>query len=123
MKVSLQCAIVGQTGSSFDVEIDDSEKVSKLKKAIEKQEKISFKDVDAVDLHLFLAKVQKDMTWLYSRSEDVKKLKKGEKTPLIEALTMERHELQGEDPLENVLNGIDPPSVRQIHVLVVVPKG
>ncbi|KAG1685180.1 hypothetical protein DVH05_003644 [Phytophthora capsici] len=34
MKLSLQCAIVGQTGSSFDVEIDDGEKVNKLKEMI-----------------------------------------------------------------------------------------
>ncbi|KAG1697442.1 hypothetical protein DVH05_016316 [Phytophthora capsici] len=96
----LHCAIVGQTGSSFDVEIDDGEKVSKLKKAIkeENEDDPVLKIVAAKNLQLFLAKVprekqgevegteevkdevQDDMTWLYSRSEDVKKLKKGEKT-------------------------------------------
>ncbi|ETI37765.1 hypothetical protein F443_16363 [Phytophthora nicotianae P1569] len=51
--LSLQCAIVGQAGSSFDVEIDDSAKVSKLKKAIKAEKMYQF---PADELHLFLAK-------------------------------------------------------------------
>ncbi|KAG6598124.1 Crinkler (CRN) family protein [Phytophthora cinnamomi] len=74
--LSLQCAIVG---NSFDVEIDDGAKVSQLKKAIKTENDIKG---PARDLQLFLAK--KDGAWLSSRSEDVKKLKKGEKTALIE---------------------------------------
>ncbi|KAG3161418.1 hypothetical protein PI126_g6450 [Phytophthora idaei] len=75
----------------------------------------------ADQLHLFLAKTEGG-GWLSSLTEDVKKLKKGEKTVFIEALTQEEQELQAEDPLEDVLYGMDPPSARQIHVLVVVPE-
>ncbi|KAG4038705.1 hypothetical protein PC123_g25738 [Phytophthora cactorum] len=45
----------------------------------------------------------KDGAWLESDSEDVKKLKKGEKTVAIEALTSEEKELQGESGLQKVL--------------------
>ncbi|KAG3030196.1 hypothetical protein PC120_g3880 [Phytophthora cactorum] len=98
VEISLECAIVGQAGT-FDVTTDDGKK----------------------DLQLFLAK-KANGAWLSSPSEDVKKLKKGVKTALIKALTKEDQELQAEDPLEDVLIGMDPPSARQIHVLVVVPQ-
>ncbi|GMF58727.1 unnamed protein product [Phytophthora fragariaefolia] len=57
-------------------------------------------------------------------SEDIKKLKKGEKTTLIEALTREDLELQA-GSLEGVLkeNHMPPPQSWQVHVLVVVPEG
>ncbi|KAG2795240.1 hypothetical protein PC112_g22716 [Phytophthora cactorum] len=64
----------------------------------------------------------KDGAWLESDSEDVKKLKKGEKTVAIEALTSEEKELQGESGLQKVLTGMPKPSTDQIHVLVVVPE-
>ncbi|KAG3108045.1 hypothetical protein PI124_g11619 [Phytophthora idaei] len=60
--LSLQCAIVGQVESLFDVEIDDGAKVSKLKKAIKEEKKNDLKDVDADKLQLFLAK--KHGAWL-----------------------------------------------------------
>ncbi|EGZ21053.1 hypothetical protein PHYSODRAFT_404076, partial [Phytophthora sojae] len=54
--------------------------------------------------------------WLSSCSED-----KGEKAPLIEALTKEDKELQAVHPPEDLLNDMDPPSSCQVHVLVVIP--
>ncbi|KAG6619957.1 Crinkler (CRN) family protein [Phytophthora cinnamomi] len=117
--LSLQCAIVGQVGSSFDVEIDDGAKVSKLKKAIAEDQKYDFA---ASKLQLFLAKTEGG-AWLESDSEDVKKLKKGEKTVAVEALTSEEKDLQGESGLQKVLTGMPKPSTDQIHVLVVVPEG
>ncbi|GMF65303.1 unnamed protein product [Phytophthora lilii] len=96
--------------------------VSALKKAI-KAENPATITCDAKDLKVYLAKTA-DRAWLSSRSEDVKKLKKGEKTDLIEALTEEDQELQAEDSLEDVLeeNHMPTPQSRQIHVLVLVPK-
>ncbi|KAG2997751.1 hypothetical protein PC128_g23649 [Phytophthora cactorum] len=91
--VTLFCAIVGEVGNVFGVEIND---------------------VKA----LFLAKKDSEAA---SRSENVKNLKNGEKTALIEVLTHEDEELQGEDGVANVLEGMDLPSTGQIHVLVVVP--
>ncbi|KAG2781720.1 hypothetical protein Pcac1_g8403 [Phytophthora cactorum] len=116
--VKLFCAIVGEAGSAFSVRLDESDSVDDLKKAIAEDQKYDFA---ASKLQLFLAK-KGDGAWLSSLTEDVKKLKKGEKTVFIEALTQEEQELQAEDPLEDVLYGMDPPSARQIHVLVVVPE-
>jgi hypothetical protein len=53
-------------------------------------------------LQLFLAR-KGDGTWLESSTDDVKELKKEEKTALIEALTHEDNELQGESGLQKVL--------------------
>ncbi|KAG4036728.1 hypothetical protein PC123_g27704 [Phytophthora cactorum] len=114
--VKLFCAIVGVAGSAFEVDIDDAESVSALKKSIKAEKPNDFKDVDADKLQLFLAKTA-DGAWLSSPSEDVKKLKEGEKTALIKALTKEDQELQAENPLEDVLIGMDPPSARQIHTV------
>lgn len=58
VKLSLQCTIVGQAGSSFDVEIDDSVKVSKLKKAVKVEKPITI-TCEADQLQLFLAKKEK----------------------------------------------------------------
>uniref|UniRef100_H3HAF1 Crinkler effector protein N-terminal domain-containing protein n=1 Tax=Phytophthora ramorum TaxID=164328 RepID=H3HAF1_PHYRM len=110
--VKLFCAIVGVAGSAFSVRVDESDSVDDLKKAI-KGEKPN-------DYHVFLAKT--DGAWLSSLTEDVKKLKKGEKTALVEAVTHKDNELQGEDPISEYLEGIDAPKVKQIHVLVVVPE-
>ncbi|KAG2769809.1 hypothetical protein PC113_g25343 [Phytophthora cactorum] len=55
VELSLQCAIVGQAGGSFDVEIDDGAKVSKLKKKIKEEKMYQF---PADELHLFLAKTE-----------------------------------------------------------------
>ncbi|EEY68059.1 Crinkler (CRN) family protein [Phytophthora infestans T30-4] len=120
--LSLQCAVVGQAGSSFDVEIGDGAKVSALKREIKKEKTNDFKGIDADKLQLFLAKTEGG-AWLSSVTEDVKKLKKGEKTALVESLTQEEKELQGESGLKKVLVGMLPPSTDEIHVLVVVPDG
>ncbi|ETO71770.1 serine/threonine protein kinase [Phytophthora nicotianae P1976] len=120
--VKLFCAIVGVAGSAFSVRVDDeSDSVDDLKKAI-KAENSATITCDAKDLQLFLAKAE-DNAWLSSLTEDVKELKKGKKTALVEALTHEDKELQGESGLKKVLAGMLPPSTDEIHVLVVVPDG
>ncbi|KAL4165918.1 hypothetical protein KRP22_014624 [Phytophthora ramorum] len=120
--VTLVCAIVGVAGSAFSVRVDESDSVYDLKKVIKGEKPNDLKDIDADKLQVFLAKT--DGAWLSSRSEDIKKLKKGEKTALIEALVEEDLELQAEDSLKDVLeeNHLPTPLSRQIHVLVVVPK-
>ncbi|KAK1943127.1 hypothetical protein P3T76_005764 [Phytophthora citrophthora] len=50
------CAIVDEAGSPFDLDIDDTEPVSTLKKAIKAKNQNKLKGVDAVDMKLFLAK-------------------------------------------------------------------
>ncbi|KAI9990781.1 hypothetical protein PInf_018350 [Phytophthora infestans] len=77
-------------------------------------------DFAASKLQLFLAKAGGN-AWLSNLTEDVKKLKKGEKTALVESLTQGEDELQGENPISECLEGMDPPEVKQIHVLVVAP--
>jgi Crinkler effector protein N-terminal domain len=79
--VTLFCVLVGEKGSAFPVKIDESESVHDLKDAM-KRKKVRTITCDARELHLFLGKKSKD-TWLDSSSDDVKNLKKGEKTPLI----------------------------------------
>jgi Crinkler effector protein N-terminal domain len=118
--VTLFCVIVGEKGSAFGVDIDANESVHDLKNTIKREnEKTITCDVD--NLQLFLGK-KSDGTWLDSSSDDVKNLKKGEKTPLIEALTHKDNELQGEFGLDEVLEGMQVPTTEQIHVLVVVPN-
>ncbi|KAJ0391570.1 hypothetical protein ATCC90586_010394 [Pythium insidiosum] len=97
--VELFCVVVGEEGSAFPVDIDTSQSVGKLKQAIAVEQKYDFA---ASKLQLFLAR-KGDDTWLESSTDDVKKLKKGEKTALIEALTHEDNELQGESGLQKVL--------------------
>ncbi|KAL7999992.1 hypothetical protein Plhal703r1_c23g0097491 [Plasmopara halstedii] len=118
--IKLFCAIVDTPGAAFSVRVDESDTVDDLKDAIKAKNPATVK-CDVKDLRLFLAK--KGGAWLPSSTEDVKKLKKGVKTALIEALTEEDQELQAEDPLNDVLSGMDPPLPRQIHVLVVAPQG
>ncbi|EEY52988.1 Crinkler (CRN) family protein [Phytophthora infestans T30-4] len=118
--VTLFCAVVGVAGSTFPVDINENKSVGHLKKAI-KEENASTITCDAKNLQLFLAKAGGN-AWLSSLTEEVKKLKKGEKTALVKSLTQEEKELQGEDPISECLEGMDPPKVKQIHVLVVVPE-
>jgi hypothetical protein len=119
--VTLVCALVGVKGNAFAVDIDASKLVDHLKDAIKVKKENDLKAIDADKLHLFLAK-KGDNTWLESSTDDVKKLKKGEKTALIEALTHEDNELQGESGLQKVLKDMPQPATDQIHVLVVVPQ-
>ncbi|KAG1685008.1 hypothetical protein DVH05_009775 [Phytophthora capsici] len=74
---------------------------------------------------LFLAK--KGSAWLSSDTasvtDDVKELKKGKKTALIDALMQEDSELQGERLISECLKGMDDPKgAAKIHVLAVVPE-
>jgi Crinkler effector protein N-terminal domain len=116
--VKLFCALVGEKGNSFSIKIDASESVDDLKDAIKQKQMYEFA---SSKLQLYMGKSSDD-TWLASSSEDVKKLKKGRKTALIEALTLEGKELQGESGLAEALKGMQVPQNNQIHVLVVVPK-
>ncbi|GMF10582.1 unnamed protein product [Phytophthora lilii] len=84
---SLQCAIVGQARSSFDVEIDGDVKAGAN-------------------------------AWLSSLTEDAKRLKKGEKTALIESLTQENNKLQGEDSISKYLEGVDAPTTKKAYQIV-----
>ncbi|GMF43414.1 unnamed protein product [Phytophthora lilii] len=118
------CIIVGVAGSAFpvDIEINEKTSVGELKERV-KAGSDGIITVPYPNLQLFLAKAEGD-AWLPSLTEDVKKLKKGEKTALIEALMKEDQELQAEDSLKYVLdeNNMPTPQSRQIHVLVVVPE-
>ncbi|KAG3122358.1 hypothetical protein PC128_g27785, partial [Phytophthora cactorum] len=89
--MKLFCAIVGVAGSAFEVDIDDGASVSALKKAIKDVKPRTITTDEPDQLQLFLAKTD-DGAWLESDSEDVKKLKKGEKTVAVEALTSEEKE-------------------------------
>ncbi|RMX64602.1 hypothetical protein KXD40_002085 [Peronospora effusa] len=103
--VTLLCAFVGTKGSVFPVHIDASQSVGHLKDAIkmDNQRRIT---CDANDLQLYPAKTKigtaktEDGKWLSSSTEDVKKLKEGEKTSHVVELTKEGRELQGEDSVD-----------------------
>ncbi|TDH64745.1 hypothetical protein CCR75_008776 [Bremia lactucae] len=118
--VTLLCVIVGVAGDAFSVNIDTNKLVDELKDKI-KEEKFNTIKGEARTLQLFLAKTADDK-WFSTRSEDVKKLMEGETTALVEALTSQDEKLRGSDLVEDVLIGMERPSARQIHVLVVVPE-
>ncbi|KAG6618498.1 Crinkler (CRN) family protein [Phytophthora cinnamomi] len=117
-----RCAIVGQVGSSFDVEIDDGAKVSKLKKAIKGEKPNDFKDIDADKLHLFLAKTEGG-AWV--TEADVKNGVKGadESKALdsagapLKLVGLSGTDVQFTPTIEDVKAKRTP-----VHVLVVVPK-
>ncbi|KAI9991240.1 hypothetical protein PInf_018872 [Phytophthora infestans] len=115
--VALSCCVVGD-GGVIPVKIDTSEVVGILKEVIADKLKYTGRPDK---LQLFLAKAGGN-AWLSSQSDDAKKLKKGEKTALIEALMKDDQELQAEDSLELEVNNMPAPQSRQIHVLVVVPR-
>ncbi|UIZ20494.1 hypothetical protein KXD40_001449 [Peronospora effusa] len=116
--VKLLCMIVGVNGSAFPVDIDASQVVGDLKKDIKAEKAIAFKNVDADQLSLFATK--KDGAWLSSATEDVKQLKEGMMTPLLEELTEKDQELQGEDSIADIfLENVSTPKAKEIHVLVV----
>ncbi|KAE8984428.1 hypothetical protein PR002_g22944 [Phytophthora rubi] len=92
---------VGEPGTASGVKIDDSAQVWELKEAIAPKLPDRLKCTPA-GLRLFLGK-SVDGAWLESDSEDVKKLKEGEKTVALEALTSKKKELQGEFGLQDVL--------------------
>ncbi|RQM14319.1 hypothetical protein DD237_003702 [Peronospora effusa] len=116
--VKLVCAIVGRKGSAFVVNIDPNQSMGDLKEAIKVERMYQF---PANELQLFPAKTV-DGKWLASSTEDVIQLKKGEMTTYVVEITKEGLELQGEDPVSDLLEGMETPKGRQIHVLVVVPE-
>ncbi|TDH64712.1 hypothetical protein CCR75_009761 [Bremia lactucae] len=118
--VTLLCVIVGVAGDTFSVDIDDSKFVGHLKDKIKEKKFYTIKG-EVAKLQLFLAKTA-DKKWFSSRSEDMEKLMEGEKTALVEALTSQDKKLWGSEHWRNVLIGMERPSARQIHVLVVVPE-
>ncbi|KAG2790310.1 hypothetical protein PC112_g24387 [Phytophthora cactorum] len=115
--VKLFCAIVGVAGSAFEVDIDDAESVSAVKKSIKAEKPNDFKDVDADKLQLFLAKTD-DGAWL--KSKDLLRMRKGEIPNEVESRYM-NEEL--EDPTDKICSKF-PSTIPDgtIHVLVVVPE-
>ncbi|KAG6592650.1 Crinkler (CRN) family protein [Phytophthora cinnamomi] len=113
--LSLECAIVGQVGSSFDVKIDDGAKVSELKKAI-KGEKPDTITGEADKQQLFLAKTDGG-AWL-------------DKVGAASVALDEHGHPQGFVQMDSTLWIKNPkhfganfePGEGQIHVLVVVPE-
>ncbi|KAG3196331.1 hypothetical protein PC129_g24709 [Phytophthora cactorum] len=96
--VKLFCAIVGVAGSAFEVDIDDAESVSALKKSIkaENSDDPTLKNVAAKNLQLFLAKTD-DGAWL--KSKDLLRMRKGEIPNEVESRYM-NEEL--EDPTDKI---------------------
>ncbi|CAI5713571.1 unnamed protein product [Peronospora farinosa] len=98
--VKLICTIVGTKESVFLVDIDTRQLVGELKKAI-KVENPDFQ-CSARNLQLFPAKMVEGK-WLASSSDDVIKLKKGEKTHHVVELTKEGRKLQMDDYIADSL--------------------
>ncbi|KAE8998549.1 hypothetical protein PR001_g19296 [Phytophthora rubi] len=119
--LSLQCAIVGEAGDSFEVEIDDAKKVSALKEAIKTMKLYQF---PANELKLFLAKTA-DGKWLLEESEAAQKLAGGESVSEVLKMIAENKMLPSwkiEDTLDKFkMTGELAPSFNQVHVLVVAP--
>ncbi|CAI5705423.1 unnamed protein product [Peronospora farinosa] len=93
--------------------------VGDLKKAI----KVENSDIQcpARNLQLYPAKMVEGK-WLASSSDDVIQLKKGEKTHHVVELMKEDQKLQAEDDIADLLEGMEDPKGKQIHVLVRVPE-
>ena len=111
--VTLVCAVVGQKGSVFAVEIDENKLVDALKDAIAVKEMYEF---PSSKLQLHLGKI-KENTWLDSRA--------------VEALTLDGDgypkDFMPMDPSfwiknSNYFGENFEPNKGEIHVLVVVPK-
>ncbi|KAG3056680.1 hypothetical protein PI125_g25517, partial [Phytophthora idaei] len=118
VQISLECAIVCHTGT-FDVKIDDGEKVSALKDAIKwKNEDIKG---PARDLQLFLAKTD-DGAWLRDVDPGVLELEEGRIHPDVQTL-IDGEKMKVRWTINDVLkeNHMPTPQSRQVHVLVVVP--
>ncbi|KAG3002086.1 hypothetical protein PC121_g19649 [Phytophthora cactorum] len=114
--VLLNCAFV-EEGRVISGIIEEWKTVGLLKDAI-KNKRPDFIKCEAHKLQLFPAK--KNGEWLVSGTEDVKMLKRGGKSTLIETLTHEDKELELESGLEKLLT--PQPFTGQIHVLVVIPE-
>ncbi|EGZ11330.1 hypothetical protein PHYSODRAFT_287330 [Phytophthora sojae] len=125
--VKLVCAIVGVAGSAFPVDIDASQLVGDLKKAIKAEKTNDFKDIDADKLQLFLAKTA-DGAWLPDDDQAALDLEDGKVHEDIQAL-IDGEKMKATWTIEDVLTANNmtkrkgrAPKSRQIHVLVVVPE-
>ncbi|OWY95983.1 Crinkler (CRN) [Phytophthora megakarya] len=121
--MELCCALVGARGSVFSVKIDANESVATLKDAIQKKKKQNvLKNVDAMNLQLFLAK--KDGVWL--TEVDVKKGVKDTDglTPLEDLRAKLRRVGLSEEDVRIRLTKDDVKAGKvRVHVLVAVPEG
>ncbi|EGZ07266.1 hypothetical protein PHYSODRAFT_529541 [Phytophthora sojae] len=123
--VKLVCAIVGVAGSAFPVDIDASQLVGDLKKAIAEDQKYDFA---ASKLQLSLAKTA-DGAWLPDDDQAALDLEDGKVHEDIQAL-IDGEKMKATWTIEDVLTANNmtkrkgrAPKSRQIHVLVVVPEG
>ncbi|KAJ8525813.1 hypothetical protein ON010_g15301 [Phytophthora cinnamomi] len=104
--------LVGQVGSSFDVEIDDDAKVSKQKELIWKKKPNRLKEVDADALQLFLAKP--DGEWLASNGSAVLQMRTGDIPAQIKGMLTK--EIDPDAQIGAVFEEV--PQYDPIHVLV-----
>eukprot|EP00644_Phytophthora_capsici_P016990 jgi/Phyca11/576078/estExt2_Genewise1.C_PHYCAscaffold_830005 len=119
--VTIYCFAVDVEGSSFDVEIDDVAKVSKLKEAIATNQKFDFA---ASKLQLYLAKkgkgkgvwlTEKDVQEGVSDTNDLKLL--GAAGAPLNLVGLSEKDVKFEPTLEDVESMNTP-----VHVLVVIPS-
>ncbi|KAL3656786.1 hypothetical protein V7S43_018243 [Phytophthora oleae] len=110
--MKLSCAVVGETGSVFEVDIDAGASVSALKKVIQDQSG-GFITVPWLKLQLFLAKKRK--AWLSDDKTRDAVLQSGDV-----ALYKEMRGSWKLNDLELFGSGVLPPE-KVVHVLVVVP--
>ncbi|POM74956.1 Crinkler (CRN) family protein [Phytophthora palmivora] len=120
VKISLGCAIVGHAGT-FDVTIDDGERVSVLKKVIKEKNPATI-TCDAKDLQLFLTKMEGG-TWL--TEADVKKGVEdltGLKLLDVAGVPLNLVDLSEKDVRLQLTKKAVKAKTTPVHVLVVVPE-
>ncbi|KAG2763856.1 hypothetical protein Pcac1_g24541 [Phytophthora cactorum] len=117
--VKLFCAIVGDAGSAFPVDIDVGQSVGDLKKAI--KEEINYPD-PVYKLQLFLAK-KADGAWLQDDDPSVLELDEGRIHCDVQTL-IDGDKMKATWTIKDELdaNHLPTPQSRQVHVLVVVPE-
>lgn len=117
--LKLFCAIVGGTGSAFEVELDDSASVSAWRDEIKRKNSRSI-TCDAKALQLFLAKKTVDGAWLGLDEEGAASVvlihghAQHSDTKLVEIESLQ--------PLKTFVGELGEQDQTQVHVLVVVPK-
>ncbi|KAE9001147.1 hypothetical protein PR002_g17989 [Phytophthora rubi] len=120
----ISCSLrVGKAGDTFEVKIDDADKICTIKEAIQKKKPDTIQG-EPDKLKLFLAKTE-DGKWLLEKSDVGKKLEGGETTPEVKKMIAE-NEMMPSWKIQDVLTdfkmtGELAPSSKQIHVLVVLP--
>ncbi|KAG3238387.1 hypothetical protein PI124_g16651 [Phytophthora idaei] len=120
--VKLFCAIVGEAGSAFPVDIDAGQTVGDLKDAIKAKKPDTIKG-EADKLQLFLAKTD-DGAWLQNDDPGVPELEEGRIHPDVQTL-IDGNKMTANWTIKDVLdaNHLPTPQSKQVHVLVVVPEG